>query len=206
MINEVIKGDGSSRFVKAKTMPNTYADFKSSILDGDLTVDLTLNPDGVSTQGTPLTASNLLKPATATKLGLTPPSQATVDDAISKLADGVQHKTAEHIVGTWTDGSPIYSKTVQTTITPSTSGVAVTIDSDVKVTNSILINSYGIIKEGTDLHSTGTNQYQIPMYTTYSATRQVEPSLNSSGFVLYVKWNNSSTCTVIITYEYVKTS
>ena len=86
MKDTVIKGTGTSRKLKAPaTMPETFDEWRSQLLAGTATVDISLNPAGCDVVGTALTKETLLKDATKTALELSQ-SDPTVDDALYALS------------------------------------------------------------------------------------------------------------------------
>ena len=86
MKDTVIKGTGTSRKLKAPaTMPETFNEWRSQLLAGTATVDISLNPAGCDVVGTALTKETLLKDATKTALELSQ-SDPTVDDALYALS------------------------------------------------------------------------------------------------------------------------
>ena len=86
MKDTVIKGTGTSRKLKAPaTMPETFDEWRSQLLAGTATVDISLNPAGCDVVGTALTKETLLKDATKTVLELSQ-SDPTVDDALYALS------------------------------------------------------------------------------------------------------------------------
>lgn len=86
MKDTVIKGTGTSRKLKAPaTMPETFDEWRSQLLAGTATVDISLNPAGCDVVGTALTKETLLKDATKTALELIQ-SDPTVDDALYALS------------------------------------------------------------------------------------------------------------------------
>ena len=69
MKDTVIKGTGTSRKLKAPaTMPETFDEWRSQLLAGTATVDISLNPAGCDVVGTALSKETLLKDATKTAL------------------------------------------------------------------------------------------------------------------------------------------
>ena len=97
MKDTVIKGTGTSRKLKAPaTMPETFDEWRSQLLAGTATVDISLNPAGCDVVGTALTKETLLKDATKTALELSQ-SDPTVDDALYALSQ--KGSTAEvHVI------------------------------------------------------------------------------------------------------------
>ena len=88
MTDGVIKSTGNSRYLKSvanfMSLYPTYEDFVAALVAGTLPIDLNgINPNGWSTQGTPLNKANLLADATASLFGLS--SAAVVNDALSKI-------------------------------------------------------------------------------------------------------------------------
>lgn len=88
MIDGVIKGTGTSRYVKgppnAGTLWPTYEEFIAALAAGEVTIDLAgINPSGWTTQGTKLNKANLLKDTTAALYGLG--VGAVPDDIFQKL-------------------------------------------------------------------------------------------------------------------------
>lgn len=85
MKDTIIKGDGTSRKLKApSTIPESFEDFRSALVAGNLHVDISLDEDGCDVVGTPLNKASLLKDATAQKFGLNPLT-ATVDDVLAAV-------------------------------------------------------------------------------------------------------------------------
>lgn len=94
MKNTVIKGDGTSRKLKApSSLPESFSEWRTQLLAGNATLDIALNPDGCETVGTPLSKSNLLTDETKTALGLTS-DDPTINEALKLLGD------AQPIIGT----------------------------------------------------------------------------------------------------------
>lgn len=87
MKNTVIKGDGTSRKLKApSSLPESFSEWRTQLLAGNATLDIALNPDGCETVGTPLSKSNLLTDETKTVLGLTS-DDPTINEAFKLLGD-----------------------------------------------------------------------------------------------------------------------
>ena len=94
MKNTVIKGDGTSRKLKApSSLPESFSEWRTQLLAGNATLDIALNPDGCETVGTPLSKSNLLTDETKTVLGLTS-DDPTINEALNHLGN------ARPIIGT----------------------------------------------------------------------------------------------------------
>lgn len=94
MKNTVIKGDGTSRKLKApSSLPESFSEWRTQLLAGNATLDIALNPDGCETVGTPLSKSNLLTNETKTALGLTS-DDPTINEALKLLGN------AQPIIGT----------------------------------------------------------------------------------------------------------
>ena len=94
MKNTVIKGDGTSRKLKApSSLPESFSEWRTQLLAGNATLDIALNPDGCETVGTPLSKSNLLTDETKTALGLTS-DDPTINEAFKLLGN------AQPIIGT----------------------------------------------------------------------------------------------------------
>lgn len=87
MKNTVIKGDGTSRKLKApSSLPESFSEWRTQLLAGNATLDIALNPDGCETVGTPLSKSNLLTDETKTALGLTS-DDPTINEALKLLGN-----------------------------------------------------------------------------------------------------------------------
>ncbi len=87
MKNTVIKGDGTSRKLKApSSLPESFSEWRTQLLAGNATLDIALNPDGCETVGTPLSKSNLLTDETKTALGLTS-DDPTINEALNLLGN-----------------------------------------------------------------------------------------------------------------------
>ena len=94
MKNTVIKGDGTSRKLKApSSLPESFSEWRTQLLAGNATLDIALNPDGCETVGTPLSKSNLLTDETKEALGLTS-DDPTINEALNLLGN------AQPIIGT----------------------------------------------------------------------------------------------------------
>lgn len=94
MKNTVIKGDGTSRKLKApSSLPESFSEWRTQLLAGNATLDIALNPDGCDTVGTPLSKSNLLTDETKEALGLTS-DDPTINEALNLLGN------AQPIIGT----------------------------------------------------------------------------------------------------------
>lgn len=94
MKNTVIKGDGTSRKLKApSSLPESFSEWRTQLLAGNATLDIALNPDGCDTVGTPLSKSNLLTDEAKEALGLTS-DDPTINEAFKLLGD------AQPIIGT----------------------------------------------------------------------------------------------------------
>lgn len=86
MKDTIIKGDGTSRTVKAPaTMPETFEEWRSQLMDGSATLDIGLNEAGCDVVGTALNKSNMLTDATATALELES-TDPTVNEALYALS------------------------------------------------------------------------------------------------------------------------
>lgn len=90
MKDTIIKGDGTSRTLKAPTtMPESYEEWRSQLLAGTATMDISLNPAGCTVVGTPQNKANLLSDTTKTALELSQ-SDPTVNDALYALSQKTQ--------------------------------------------------------------------------------------------------------------------
>lgn len=102
MKDTVIKGDGTSRTLKAPaSMPETFEEWRSQLLAGNATMDIGLNSDGCTVVGTAMSKANLLSDTTKAALELSQ-SDPTVNDALYSLS-GKSNLTTE--IGTsdiWT--------------------------------------------------------------------------------------------------------
>lgn len=86
MKDTIIKGDGTSRTLKAPTtMPESYEEWRSQLLAGTATMDISLNPAGCTVVGTPQNKANLLSDTTKAALELSQ-SDPTVNDALYALS------------------------------------------------------------------------------------------------------------------------
>lgn len=85
MKDTVIKGDGTSRTLKAPaSMPETFEKWRSQLLAGNATMDIGLNSDGCTVVGTAMSKANLLSDTTKEALELSG-SDPTVNDALYAL-------------------------------------------------------------------------------------------------------------------------
>lgn len=85
MKDTIIKGDGTSRKIKAPAnIPESYAEWRNQLLQGTATLDMVLNEEGCTVFGTALNKESLLRDKTANALEL--PSNPTVDDALYALS------------------------------------------------------------------------------------------------------------------------
>lgn len=85
MKDGIIKGQGNSRLLKApETIPATFAEFRTALINGTLPVDVLFNAIGWDVVGTALNKANLLTDAVAAALGLTS-DDPTVNEAINAL-------------------------------------------------------------------------------------------------------------------------
>lgn len=86
MKDTIIKGDGTSRTIKAPaTMPQTFEEWRNQLVAGTATMDIGLNPSGCTVVGTPQNKANLLSDSTKTALELSQ-SDPTVNDALYALS------------------------------------------------------------------------------------------------------------------------
>lgn len=86
MKDTIIKGDGTSRTVKAPvTMPQTFEEWRDQLIAGSATMDISLNPSGCTVVGTPQNKSTLLDDTTKAALELSQ-SDPTVNDALYALS------------------------------------------------------------------------------------------------------------------------
>ena len=86
MKDTVIKGDGTSRTLKAPaSMPETFGEWRSQLLAGNATMDIGLNSDGCTVVGTAISKANLLSDTTKEDLELSQ-SDPTVNDALYALS------------------------------------------------------------------------------------------------------------------------
>lgn len=110
MENLVPLGTGNSRFMKSNISPSTtLAQLISMLNNGTFPYDVgTINPAGISQQGTPLNKDTLLKDATAALYGLD--SDAVPDDVLSILSRAAVYKSAAATaqIGTLDVGTVIY--------------------------------------------------------------------------------------------------
>ncbi|MDD4564760.1 MAG: hypothetical protein PHE79_04715 [Eubacteriales bacterium] len=85
MKDGIIKGQGNSRLLKAPaTIPNTFAEFRTALINGTLPVDMLFNAAGWDVIGTALNKANLLTDVVAAALGLEG-DDPTVSEAINAL-------------------------------------------------------------------------------------------------------------------------
>lgn len=86
MKDTIIKGDGTSRTVKAPaSMPETFEEWRTQLLAGTATLDICLNASGCDVVGTALKKNNMLTDATAAALELES-ADPTVNDALYALS------------------------------------------------------------------------------------------------------------------------
>ena len=91
MKDTVIKGDGTSRTLKAPaSMPETFEEWRSQLLAGNATMDIGLNSDGCTVVGTAMSKANLLSDTTKAALELSQ-SDPTVNDALYALSQKGPH-------------------------------------------------------------------------------------------------------------------
>lgn len=120
MKDTVIKGDGTSRTLKAPaSMPETFEEWRSQLLAGNATMDIGLNGDGCTVVGTAMSKANLLSDTTKAALNLSQ-SDPTVNDALYALSHKGPHAEVRVMgdVGTtvtMTRGSKTLSGTVAST-------------------------------------------------------------------------------------------
>lgn len=114
MKDTVIKGDGTSRTLKAPaSMPETFGEWRSQLLAGNATMDIGLNSDGCTVVGTAMSKANLLSDTTKAALELSQ-SDPTVNDALYALNQKTQPAilnvtTNAGVVVTATKGSKVLS-------------------------------------------------------------------------------------------------
>lgn len=86
MKDTIIKGDGTSRTVKAPaSMPETFEEWREQLLAGSATLDIGLNAAGCDVVGTALNKGNMLTDATAAALELSG-TDPTVNEALYALS------------------------------------------------------------------------------------------------------------------------
>ena len=86
MKDTVIKGNGKSRSIKAPTdMPATFEEWRTQLLAGTATLDISLNAAGCDVVGTAMSKANLLSDTTKSALELSG-SDPTVNDALYALS------------------------------------------------------------------------------------------------------------------------
>lgn len=116
MKDTVIKGDGTSRTLKAPaSMPETFEEWRSQLLAGNATMDIGLNSNGCTVVGTAMSKANLLSDTTKAALELSQ-SDPTVNDALYALTQKTQPAvlnviTNAGVVVTATKGSKVLSAT-----------------------------------------------------------------------------------------------
>lgn len=116
MKDTVIKGDGTSRTLKAPaSMPETFEEWRSQLLAGNATMDIGLNNDGCTVVGTAMSKANLLSDTTKEALELSQ-SDPTVNDALYALSQKTQPAELHVLVGsgivvTISKGSKVLSAT-----------------------------------------------------------------------------------------------
>lgn len=107
MKDTVIKGDGTSQFIKAPaSMPATYAEWRAQLLAGTATVDLSLNDDGVTAKGTALSKANLLSDETAEELTGTFGDDVTLDYALQFVSPKAKTENVTLTSDGWTGEGP----------------------------------------------------------------------------------------------------
>ena len=96
MKDTVIKGDGTSRTLKAPaSMPETFEEWRSQLLAGNATMDIGLNSDGCTVVGTAMSKANLLSDTTKAALELSQ-SDPTVNDALYESEDSTGSSQCHH--------------------------------------------------------------------------------------------------------------
>lgn len=131
MIDGIIKGDGTSRFL-AGSLPATYEEFRQLAAEKKLPIDLLLNTDGWSQLPTFLNKGNLFSDPTAEKYGA---GVVTPDAAFSFLGQYALHWWKRKSLGHYEVTYSIPSGTGD-----DTNGITLDINSTMAYSKSLMIN------------------------------------------------------------------
>lgn len=109
------------------------------------------------------------------------------------------YSTAEHIIGTWADGSTLYERTLTKTVTTGTSPIQLFSSSDLPGVLQI-VDIQGFFKEANDVNTIPINMYinNSSWTCAYVAGQQ-----EIYGFA---KWSSLSTLDLVLTIRYTKSS
>ena len=129
MIDSVLKGTGNSRFLKSAVPAGTsWADALAMLQAGTFPIDFNgINTEGFQQVGTPLNKANLLKDATAARIGLPPSTPDGMFRALGNTGElHVWRKTITSGTGTYSLGAVQeglhYIKWVNNSATSDSSG------------------------------------------------------------------------------------
>ena len=124
MKDTIIKGDGTSRTVKAPaTMPETFEEWRSQLVNGTATLDIGLNEAGCDVVGTALNKNSMLTDATAAALEL-----ESADPTVNEALYALSQKTQPAVLKVTTTAGVVVTATLGDTVlsaTADSSGLAV---------------------------------------------------------------------------------
>ena len=155
MKDTVIKGDGTSRKIKGpSTMPTTFEEWRSQVIAGTASLDISINEAGLDVVGTSLSKENLLSDSTKSTIGLTQ-SDPTVNNALQKLGEGVNGAATLTRTALWTGAA--------------TSATTLTLSDNISnykrlqlLTTTNQYNNYVVFTEGSQTSTYVSNGWLIP--------------------------------------------
>lgn len=116
MKDTIIKGDGTSRVLKAPaSMPETYEEWRAQLMNGSATMDIGLNKAGCEVVGTALDKKTLLTDETAVAIGANL-DDPTVDEALRTLGQ----RDMSAIVKVYAPVGSVVTATLGSTVVTST--------------------------------------------------------------------------------------
>ena len=113
------------------------------------------------------------------------------------IGDMINYSTDEQIIGTWTDGSPVYRKVYRPNVTINTTTKSTYIDTSLTMSNVKCIKMYGNFTDGSSQNSSADFHY-------WAGSSDIGYSclLNGTG-LLFQTWNHNWTCRELVV-EYIK--
>lgn len=125
-------------------------------------------------------------------------SKTSLVSAVNELNNRDIYSTSEKVIGKWTDGKPLYRKTISIGALPKTSTKTVNTGLTFNSTHCILRKIYG-----TANYTTGVS-FPLPFINALDLSIGVSVLINSSSKIEITTGNDRSSATGFVTLEYTK--